>query len=275
MKGDRDGAIFKHISAADAIVSSVLSDPFIGQRSPLSDFLVEFYVYVSTLSLISLNPERCETLKMNGKIETRAHELADSSYVGSLCGCWIELLLLIPRINAFAMHSPTLENLSPEALRERFATFATLQLEIISWTPYPDSNSVLRSSGLFYKQALLLYLYTSTLGPSNGGESSTASDLVESTIASALFYLADIPPDTQTNTLLCWPIAIVGACILDSPRRTMIRQRLERLQELLALGNIQNTATILDALWADTAEPASPWRLHTLMKERNLSFSFA
>lgn len=260
-------------------MSSILANALVGQRSALEDFLVEFYVYVSTLSLVSLDPKLSMQFTIHETIEAKAHALAGSPFVGSLCGCWIELLLLIPRVNTFVTNYDPSDCLflSAESLAERFSIFATLQAEILSWVP-PDkeANPALWYSGFFYREAVLLYLYTGTFQPSAPAKNKTlGSDLIDTTVESALAYLDGIPSAAQNNTLLCWPLAIVGSCISDQEKRNKVRQRLQDMKSHLGIGNINDILDILDALWSENPEPTGPWGLHGFMKSHNLCFSFA
>ncbi|KAK2013500.1 hypothetical protein LZ32DRAFT_637639 [Colletotrichum eremochloae] len=277
IRGDCCGAIFKHLKVADTLIVSVLRSTISsGHKSSLEDFLVEFYIYVVTLSLVSLEPQQYDQFQMHDLVQSRAHVLASESFVGNLCGCWIELLLLIPRINRFAAQNTPLSATETTPITgDRVAHFAMLHAETLAWSPYKVASPILRSSGIFYQNAVLLYLYTSAFEPAVPLNSLSA-DLVSTTISAALSRLEEIDPTDPINTLLCWPVAIVGACLSDEEQRDLVRQRLKKLEGSLTIANITDLLSLLEALWDDTAGAyAGPWGLHRLMKARNLWFSMA
>lgn len=219
-----------------------------------------------------MDPKLSQQFTINPKIEARAHVLIRDCYIGSLCGSWLNLLLLIPKITRFILETGSWESLPPNLLMENFVTFATIQADVLSWTTCENSTSSLKFSGLLYQQAILLLLYTGVFKSSPSG---TNSDLINSTIQRALSCMAEIPATDQTNTLLCWPIAVIGSCARDHSQRELIRQRLEILNGLLSLGNIDDIIEMLDILWSEESEELGPWRIYSTMQSNSMCFSFA
>lgn len=62
----------------------------------LKNFVIEYYAYTATVSMISIDARLSGQHFLNYDLEERARELLRTQQVGNLCGCWLELLLLIP-----------------------------------------------------------------------------------------------------------------------------------------------------------------------------------
>lgn len=255
-------------------MSSILDNYLAEVQTGLEDFLVEYCIYATTSSMVSLDPRLTSQLILRESLEAKGAALAEARYVGTLSGCWIELLLMIPRIISFGLNAVTTQNQTTEQSAERFALFATLQSELLTWTPYPNVSADQKFSGLFYQQALLLYLYTAAIGI-DSSSNTFRSDLIDATVAKALLFLDSVPPTAQTNTLLGWPIAIVGSCLSEDDGKEFVRNRLNTMLDLIGLGNIREILRVLEIMWEKDVEEAGPWKLYKIMKEHKLSFSFA
>ena len=65
----------------------------------LPEFLVEYYMHMTASSMISTDLSNTTNQPLlSPSIEAMARALVDRKYIGQLCGCWLELLLLIPQI---------------------------------------------------------------------------------------------------------------------------------------------------------------------------------
>ncbi|PHH80106.1 hypothetical protein CDD80_2794 [Ophiocordyceps camponoti-rufipedis] len=102
-RGDVYGSILDHLSASRALLTMLLDRPDL--TGDLVDFLVEFYMHTVASSIIATDPRgsqargRSQPLPpLSPAIEQTARALVARRYVGQLCGCWLELLLLIPQV---------------------------------------------------------------------------------------------------------------------------------------------------------------------------------
>jgi hypothetical protein len=107
-KGDVNGIIFDHMNAASSVLAELMPHSN-NMPENLKDFIVEYYVDVVTISMISIDPScRSAPPPLGAEFETLAKNMVRKGYTGQLCGSWLELLLLIPRIFDFAS-DPTRE----------------------------------------------------------------------------------------------------------------------------------------------------------------------
>ena len=340
-KGDTNGTIFRHLLAARTLLVPLLPPSGFVPES-LRRFLVEYYVYTAALSMITIdaaNEDRQALL--SDDLEALAHGLVASGYVGHMCGCWLELILIIPAIfdlahtllrrssssadSAMTGDNGTQTQSGSFATAEDFAVFAALQARILSWSPPPTVSTEAALAGGIYQQAVLLYLYTAlhplphahgsfgaNVGTSTGAADTTnattttaagatatdadtaAADAAASASATtilaastatavdhALAKLAQLSPTARLNTSLCWPVAVVGSCVADRPRREFLLARLGQMFGAIGLGNIRQTEMLLRRMWATPAAAeavaagAGPWRLCQAMDEHQIRVSFA
>ncbi|KAK1731663.1 fungal-specific transcription factor domain-containing protein [Colletotrichum acutatum] len=276
-KGDINGAIFDHLIAAQPLLLPSLT---LDSQLPkgLKDFLTEDYVYTVTLSMIS-DARVSDQLFLSNDLVFLAKDLVAASYVGSLCGCWLDLLLLIPSIfelgRRLSSHAED-PNWRPSA--NDFFVFAQLQRQIQDWTPnLATSSDVVVLAGYIYQKAILLYLYTALYplpqdddkdrhNEDNDDENKLSVKMTQAALSEAFESLAQLPPSVQINTSLCWPIAVVGSCV--------------HTFSSIGLGNIRQTSMLLQHMWEERdggggTVGSGPWSICRVMNERQLWISFA
>jgi hypothetical protein len=265
------------LSAANSILVNLINRPHSFATKALSDFLVEYYTYTATLSMISVDARFSTQLLLTGEIEHQAHALVKSNYIGHLCGCWLELLLHIPRVFEFGRQMILYRDTSLSAYPspDDIITFSEIYYDINSFVPLASVNSETSHAGCIFQQALLVYLLTA-LGPmSSTTIVSKHRDKIESAVQSAIEHLAQIQPTSRINTSLCWPLAIVGSCTADHDIQSIIRLRLRSMIQTIALGNMEQTLILLEHIWTLPLEDRSPWTICTAMQEHELWISFA
>ncbi|KAF9883920.1 hypothetical protein FE257_002663 [Aspergillus nanangensis] len=273
-KGDMNGTIFDHLSAANSLLTRLLSMSDAAVPKDLKDFVIEYYTYTAAVSMISIDARVSPQLLLNFDLEQRARELLQSEYVGNLCGCWMELLLLIPCIfdlgRQWMMHDgqPTM----PTA--DDIAMFGSLQSQILRWSPYTFVTPEVFLAGRIFQQALLLYLYTA-LSSFSRSESGMYRGLMDTAITEAMSYLNQLSATARINSGLCWPIAVVGSCLSDPTQRDDLRQRLNTMVSTFGLGNMQRTLLLLEHMWETPLDEAGPWNICRAMEQNQIWISFA
>lgn len=285
-KGDINGVVFDHLSASISLLLEVLRQDSSMTPMPkeLKDFLVEYYSYTATLSLISIDINVSSQSLLNPELEMYAHHLVRSQYAGSLCGCWLELLLVIPkvfelgrqwRLSDQAVESEELlASSSANRINENLAVFASLHSRILRWSPRYTYAFDGILAGRIFQQALLLYLYTSlqtsvqVIGPNY-------ESLIEATLDETMSLLDQLPSTVRINTSLCWPIAVVGSCLKDDTRRQILRNRLNTMLNTIGLGNMQQTLQILEYVWKRDPADIGPWIICKVMQNHQIWISFA
>ncbi|KAK6225699.1 hypothetical protein QIS74_01746 [Colletotrichum tabaci] len=165
-KGDVNGTILDHLMAAQSLILPFLSASNTFLHKTLKDFLTEYYLYTATVSMISIDVRLSDQLFLSNDLLLLATELVASSYIGSLCGCWLDLILLIPSVFDLGRRMMGHDEGSPVAGRRRqpsaddFILFAQLLSQIQNWQPNPTVSENVALAGYIYQKALLLYLHT-------------------------------------------------------------------------------------------------------------------
>ncbi|KAK6216970.1 C6 transcription factor [Colletotrichum tabaci] len=271
-KGDMNGTVFDHLLAARSLLSSLLSKSA-GVHVSLLDFLVEYYVYTATLSLVSLDARVGPQSLISAELETFAHGLVAKSYVGSLCGCWLRLLLQIPTIFHLAHGILADDGNSPRVLTaDDTMLFARVYSAIEAWQPDSSVSQDVATAGRIFQSALLIYLYTilDTSLPSANGCYAASRELA---VNDAFIHFDQLAPDARINTSLCWPIVIIGTCIADEERRAVLRTRLRTMFATIGLGNIHKTSLLLERIWGTGG--INPWSICHVMQENQIWISLA
>ncbi|KAF5687346.1 C6 transcription factor [Fusarium denticulatum] len=193
-KGDIHGTIFDHLTASKSLVSTLITGTQNMVYDDLPDFLIEYYMHIAATSMISIDPQYNSQSLLSPDIEVRARNLVARKYVGQLCGCWLEILILISQIFHLGqvMSSPTVDGeISPSP--DNIVNFAFLQSQVMGFFPDPSVTPYTRLAGLVWKQAALLYLWTVLGKPHQQPEGSFQRALVESAVAEAVALLDQFP----------------------------------------------------------------------------------
>ncbi|OLN87231.1 Zinc cluster transcription factor CZF1 [Colletotrichum chlorophyti] len=276
-KGDINGATYDHLMAAQSLLlPSLLMNNSL--QKVLKDFLVEYYVYTATVSMISIDARLSNQLFLSNDLVLLATDLVASAYVGNLCGCWLELLLFIPSVFDFGrrlmVHA---DDPSWRATSDDFLLFAQLLNQIQNWTPNPAVSPDVIQAGYIYQKAILLYLYTA-MNALEKDETGLHAASIQTTLAEALSHLAQLPPSVRINTSLCWPIAVIGSCVVDPEQQTFLRDRLGHMFSVIGLGNMTQTTILLRHIWEQNEASgigAGPWNICRVMNEKQIWLSFA
>ncbi|PYH47170.1 Zn(II)2Cys6 transcription factor [Aspergillus saccharolyticus JOP 1030-1] len=278
-KGDMNGTIFDHLSAAHSLLLRLLAQSDAAVPKDLKDFVIEYYTYTAAVSMISIDARVSQQVLLNFDLEQKARQLLEVGYVGNLCGCWLELLLLIPCIFDLGRHwmvMPSNEDQLPAIVptADEIAMYGSLQAQIMRWSPYPSVSPEVFLAGRIFQQAMLLYLYTS-LGGYARSRTGMHHMLVQTAIAEAMSYLTQLSATARINSGLCWPIAVVGSCLSDVDQQENLRQRLTTMVSTFGLGNMHRTKLLLEHMWQMPLEEAGPWNICRAMEQNQIWISFA
>lgn len=266
-----NGTVFDHLMAAHWLVLASISNPN-PMSKPLRDFLVEYYVYTATLSMVSIDARVSSQFLLGDEVQAHARNLTSNRYVGSLCGCWLELLLLIPNIFAIGRRFSAETEASRPVTADDFADFVDVQSRINSWSPLASVHPNVALAGRVFQQAMLIYLYTALQSLSSAANGRHES-IIQSAVDEALSILDELPPSARVNTSLCWPIAVIGSCAGEETQRIRLCSRLDIMFAGIGLGNIRQTRVLLDHLWR--MDSPDPWKICRVMQEHQIWISFA
>ncbi|KAH1275355.1 hypothetical protein KXX33_006545 [Aspergillus fumigatus] len=273
-RGDMNGTIFDHLSAANTLLIRLLAESDTAVPKDLKNFVIEYYTYTATVSMISIDARVSRQLFLNFDLEQRARQLLESEYIGNLCGCWLELLLMIPCIFDMGRQWMMEDGQPGLPTADDIAMFGSLQAQILRWTPYPSVTPEVFLAGRIFQQAMLLYLYTS-LGAFSRAEQGIYQGLIDAAITDAMSYLHQLSATARINSGLCWPIAVVGSCLSDLDQQNSLRQRLHIMVNTFGLGNMQRTLLLLEHMWQVPLEQAGPWNICRAMQQHQIWISFA
>ncbi|KAL4793098.1 fungal-specific transcription factor domain-containing protein [Aspergillus venezuelensis] len=269
-KGDANGAIFDHLLAAGSLLPNVLEQLNHDVYESLRDFLVEYFIYTATTSMVSMDAQFGQQSILSPELMLKGYQLVGSGYIGNLSGCWLKLLLFMPSILELARQ--WLSEDSSKGSADMVIQFSTLHMQISQWEPPHNVSSDTALAGRIYQQATLLYLLTALGGPSQD-PCSVHSLTISSTLNTALQYLGQLDPSNQINTSLCWPIAVVGSCVTCPFQQASLHSRLNNMALAIGLGNITRTREVLDFMWLH--ELVGPWEISKAMQAAELWISFA
>ena len=269
-----NGIVFNHLSAANSLLLQLLLQSNSAVPKDLDGFIIEYYTYTATVSMISIDARAGSQRLLDSDMEQRAAQLVASKYVGNLSGCWLELLLIIPRIFDLGRRWMVQDDQPGIATADDIVVFGSLQAEIVRWTPYAFVAPEVHLGGLIFQQAILLYLVTA-LGMFSEGTTSAGHKLIDSAIVEAVSLLRQISATSRINSGLCWPIAVVGSCLSNPEQQDELRQRLTTMGSTFGLGNMHRTLLLLEHMWQLPLHDAGPWNICRAMQQKQIWISFA
>ncbi|RYP70062.1 hypothetical protein DL771_005679 [Monosporascus sp. 5C6A] len=272
-KGDKQGVIFNHLNATGPLLMELVLNPKFAIRDDLKAFILEYYVYTASTSMISVIPTIHGSPFIKPELEYEAQQLADKGYLGPLCGCWLPLLLLIPRIFELGRRSMTADIKPRFPTADDFATFSTLQAQILAFVPSAPPNRDVEICGYVHQHAVHLYLLTSLAGYQSSKGLHRA--YINNSLDQAFFYLGLLSPESRVNTSIGWALAVIGSCTTDLSQQDELRNYLDIMFRTLRLGNIRATSELLEHVWALPLSERSPWTICRVMQERGIWISFA
>ncbi|PHH90454.1 hypothetical protein CDD83_3629 [Cordyceps sp. RAO-2017] len=278
-RGDVCGTVFDHLTASRSLLTTLLekpeSDVLLGD---LPDFLVEYYMHTAASSMIGTDPHSNRPAMLSPNIEQMARALVARKYIGQLCGCWLELLLLIPQI--FQLGKTMLPPVNAEPRTKQVSaddiiTFGFLQSQILAFTPPQSASLYSQLAGLVFKQGVLLYLWSILGLPDQHDAQGAHRCLIEGAVSEAVSLLSTFPASARVNTSLCWPLAVIGCCTSDPDTRDVLRTRLQTMIDTIGLGNMRETLILLEHVWRQPVDETTPWSLYKSMQEHQIWISFA
>ncbi|KAH7140696.1 fungal-specific transcription factor domain-containing protein [Dactylonectria macrodidyma] len=272
---DSSGILFDHLTAAQSLLAKVLASSPLELPIDLRNFMTESYITASALNLALAPLKRNSTPTLRPEIERAARNLADEQYLGQLSGCWIELLLVVLQIHQLRQGiMSNLRGKSGPTFADNIIMFGSLQTQIQCFFPSPSVNQEALLAGLFFKQAVLLYLWTSVDKPPSGESHSMQSMLINHAIQEAISVLDQLPASARVNSSLSWPLTIIGCCARNPEVQDTIRTRLNTMIESIRLGSTRQVLGLLERVWSRPDVPISPWTLHEVIQQHHVTISF-
>ncbi|KAF4210550.1 hypothetical protein CNMCM6805_003755 [Aspergillus fumigatiaffinis] len=237
-KADSDGLAFRHLRACRELVSGTFAHC---QNPQLLGFLAEFYLY--TLSLLpSSLIEHSDPIEED--IDFAFRILLNNSVpaTGVLCGCAPEMFRTISKATVVSrrLYDEFTDETGPsvECLQQRLDLYAYVQ----SWLPeYADEESAVIAR--VYQTALLVLLLQAEPGASD-------NVVMDELVTSLTSLLRMIPVESNTTTVLAWPLATVAPCVKSSTDQAFILQYLGAVVQKYRFGNHRQTEQLLRLIWS-------------------------
>lgn len=275
-RGDIHGTVFDHLTASKSLLTMLLTRPKSEQFDDLPDFLVEYYMHISASSMISIDPHYNYQPLLSPDIEQLARGLVERKYVGQLCGCWLELLVIIPQVFHLGQSMmATVDGQPVPPSPDNIVTFGLLQAQAMAFFPDASVTPYARLAGLVFKQAVLLYLWTILGTPHQQSENTSHKAIMDAAVSDAVTLMSQLPATVRVNTSLCWPLAVIGCCTADPEIQQILRMRLQTMVDTIGLGNMRETLVLLEHVWRQPLDEISPWTLCKAMRDHQIWISFA
>ncbi|KAK2608580.1 hypothetical protein QQS21_002927 [Conoideocrella luteorostrata] len=275
-RGDANGSIFDHLAASKSLLTDLLDRHGSNFLDDLPEFLVEYYMHMVASSMISKDPRGTSQAALSPAIEDAAKQLLAKNYMGQLCGCWLEILTLIPQV--FQLGQSILRTGDQPGLStspDDIITFGLLQSQLLGFIPSAMASPTSQLAALVFKQATLLYLWSIFGTPQQGAQNTMHAGLMNSAVMEAVSYLNQLPASERVNTSLCWPLTVIGCCTTDPSVHNILRSRLQAMIDTIGLGNMRQALTLLEHVWEQPPQKISPWTLRSVMQQYEIWISFA
>ena len=233
-------------------------------------------MHMLACSMISKDPRTSAEPPLSPNIDAMAKSLLEKSYIGQLCGCWLEVLVLIPQVFQLGQsmlldQGEIVVTTSPDNI----ITFGLLQSQILAFVPPLAASTNSQLAGLVFKQAALLYLWSIFGTPHQKEQYTMHVELMQSAVLEAISMLSQLPASDRLNTSLCWPLTVIGCCTTDPDSQQVLRSRLQAMIDTIGLGNMRETLVLLEHVWEQPVEDISPWSLRRVMERHQIWISFA
>ncbi|GAQ44563.1 hypothetical protein AtubIFM54640_005750 [Aspergillus tubingensis] len=241
---------FLHLRAAQDLFSAAEAHC---SNTPLFSFAAEFYLYIVALLPSCTSPkDHSETmLRSEADVQLCSRILMrnQTPLVGMLCGNAFTLYQWIPQVYeiSIAIHDNLIHagvgGLPMHMCLSRLRAHSVIQ----SWTPEIQNDGDGYRCGLIYQLALLSLLDMSPLNERGTAEGSVSYR--RQLILNFMQLLRAIPPESNHTTVLCWPLAVLGAYAEEPEDRAFVRTYLFRMVKKYNLGNMYQTIALLELVW--------------------------
>ncbi|CAG7933617.1 unnamed protein product [Penicillium olsonii] len=267
-RGDTTGVIFNHITAANALLPNALFAMAPPLPEDLQKFLVGYYIYTACCSMISIDAHGSQEITLDTQLVQMAESMARCGYVGSVCGCWLDLLLMIPAVFDIG-RSRLQQHTTAKFVRTEFSL---IEYQIIHWKPTQTAAPDMALAGHVFQQAMLVYLYTA-VEEFPAGPNGLYRENIDLAVGRAIQCLGQIDPASPVNTSLCWPIAVGGSCAGDPGDQHTLRVKLDNMAQTIGIGNMIKTRELLQYVWS--RRPTGQLGLSEAMGHSRIFISFA
>lgn len=256
--GEVNGEYRPHLDAAKHLLET--------QTSPNQDFqnfLIEFFIYHDVAnSITSLDRQNIFMLD-DFQLPTFLQPEA-----GALLGVLDGLFGYISKIRQLRdqIRFRKTQNLKPMVDYQILSNAQAIDTALREWVcpNHPDEHRHIAS--LLYRQATWLYLHRTIL-PSQPSEG------LRNAVDEGLSYVAQLPADSSTQSILLMPVFLLGCSAFEDYQRPPIRDAFEALQKYSSLGNIKYASVIVEKIWGMMdANDEDSWDWETVFQREGWDF---
>lgn len=256
--GDTDGSYRAHMDAARHLIQN--------QQSPNKDFqafLIEFFVYHDVANSVTAT-DRCSILMMD---EFHLPEYMIQPEAATLLGVVDGLFRIISNIRKLRdkIRAKRAQGIDPPMDYEILSGAVAIEQALREWQCV-QTDEYRYYTSMLYQACTWIYLHR-TIKPSR--PDSALHDAVDR----GLSYLAQLPPTSNTQSVLLMPLFLLGCAAFDPAQRTPISEGLDQLQAYSNLGNIQYAREVVHTVWEmmDAGNEES-WDWETIIVNKGWDF---
>lgn len=228
-------------------------------------FLADYYLYTLSLSPTS-STETSDAIEDDIEFAFRTLLNNAAPEAGVLCGCASQMFRTISKATAVSrrLYDEFTSEAGPsgQTLHDR----RTLYDYVRFWSP-ESTGGENAAIACVYQKALLVLL--SQAEP----RASDDNPEMEALLADIFGLLQNIPIQSNTTTVLAWPLAIVAPCVMSRADQAFILRYLGAVIQKYGFGNHRQTEQLLQLVWSrQDLREQGPYCLPRAMEARGFRF---
>lgn len=227
-------------------------------------FLADYYLYTLSLSPTS-STETSDTVEDDIEFAFRTLLNNAAPETGVLCGCASQMFRTISKATTVSrrLYDEFTSEAGPssQSLHDR----RTLYNYVRSWSPEStgEENATI---ACVYQKALLVLLLQAEPQASDNPE-------MEALLADIFSLLRNIPIQSNTTTVLAWPLATVAPCVVSRADQAFILRYLGAVVQKYGFGNHRQTEQLLQLVWSrQDLREQGPYCLPRAMEAQGFRF---
>ncbi|KAL7919373.1 hypothetical protein ACQKWADRAFT_301550 [Trichoderma austrokoningii] len=286
---DKLSQAYNHSTAAKAILADLhrLNSDNVFVNMP--EYLIEYYMHTVSFACVATDPSTAADIPFISLPQLSfADGVADTGYVGKLCGTWLDTLVTIPHIFRLGaiMWRRHLGTSTFQGDTKQFLDFGDIEARLgvsaqcegqMAIYPYEKVAQLFKASAALYLWSLLdeppLYNPDAVVEDvdidseyyqcedQDERRSMLYRPMMKSMVHQAERLLRSIPPEDSFNHALCWPMLIVGILTREKGMQAFIEQRLIGIANQSCVGNPLETLFILKHAWKLARHERTPWAI--------------
>ncbi|KAI9673728.1 MAG: hypothetical protein M1829_003965 [Trizodia sp. TS-e1964] len=257
-RGNTNGEYRFHLDAARNLVQSHTT-----ANQEFSKFIFEFFSYHDVANSITSLDRRPLNITENFRIPEFILQPDSAQLLGVLDGLFGYLSKITQLRDLIRWRRN--QQLEPMADYQTLVDAVAIDAELRSWqSPHPkDTNRYIASQ--LYRQATWVYLYR-TVHPSK------PSPKINDAVNEGLELLKQLPPDSETHSVLLMPLFLIGCAAFVPEQRQDLRRWFGTLKRYSNLGNIEPAREVVEKVWSLMDAGADAWDWEAIISGMGYDF---